>query len=86
MVGHITASELGQTLDQVELANGFANRFLFIHTVRAQSLPFGGSLTDADLEPWDTPSGTPWSSARGQGIVDMDEEARFRMAGGVSSP
>lgn len=76
MVGHITATELGQTLDQVELANGFANRFLIICTRRAQSLPFGGSLSDDELEPIGHAFADALDFGRSQGEVDMDQEAR----------
>lgn len=76
MVGHITATELEQGLDQVERANGFANRFLFICTRRAQSLPFGGTLEDADLKTLGHAVHNALDFARGQGILDMDEEAR----------
>jgi hypothetical protein len=76
MVGHITATELEQSLDQVERANGFANRFLFICTRRARSLPFGGSLADADLEPLGHAFRDALEFARGQGVLDMDAEAR----------
>jgi hypothetical protein len=51
LIGHITSEELSRELDRTEIANGFANRFLFVYVRRAQSLPFGGSLADEDLTP-----------------------------------
>jgi hypothetical protein len=51
LIGHITSEELSRELDRTEIANGFANRFLFAFVRRARSLPFGGSLADSDLDP-----------------------------------
>jgi hypothetical protein len=49
IVGHITSTELRSSLDQTEMANGFANRFLFACVRRSQLLPFGGSLDDGAI-------------------------------------
>ncbi|HEY1749580.1 MAG TPA: hypothetical protein VGG11_22825 [Xanthobacteraceae bacterium] len=46
IVGHITAEELKRYLDVTEMANGFANRFIFICAERSKILPFGGSRTE----------------------------------------
>ncbi len=46
-VGHITVDELRMELDRISIANGFANRFLFLCVRRSQPLPFGGSI-----DPW----------------------------------
>jgi hypothetical protein len=51
LIGHITSEELSRELDRTEIANGFANRFLFVYVRGAQSLPFGGSLADEILTP-----------------------------------
>jgi hypothetical protein len=42
IVGHITINELRRTMTEIEYANGFANRFLFVCAQRSKSLPFGG--------------------------------------------
>jgi hypothetical protein len=42
VIGHITATELRHHLTAVELANGFANRFLFLACRRVRLLPEGG--------------------------------------------
>ena len=39
LVGHITAEELRRTLDDTELSNGLANRFLFAAVQRSKLLP-----------------------------------------------
>ena len=43
IVGHITIYELLQLLSRVDIANGFANRFLWFAVRRQKSLPFGGA-------------------------------------------
>lgn len=39
LVGHITCEDLRRHLDDVEIANGFANRFLIVAVNRARELP-----------------------------------------------
>jgi hypothetical protein len=48
ILGHITKAELLRYLNDTEMANGFANRFLWVCTKRAQVLPEGGGLPDYD--------------------------------------
>lgn len=48
IVGHITADELKESLDRTEMANGYANRFLFAYVHRSQLLPLGGKRVDLD--------------------------------------
>lgn len=45
IIGHITKDELRRNLDEVETANGFANRFLWASVRRTRLLPEGGSLS-----------------------------------------
>jgi hypothetical protein len=51
MVGHITKSELLRLLNQTEIANGMANRYIPILVRRSKVLPDGGNFdpSDADL-------------------------------------
>ncbi len=49
MIGHITDFELLRTLNDTDMANGFANRFLWVLTERSKYLPSGGNLQPADL-------------------------------------
>ena len=51
IVGHITTVEVRRNLDETEMANGFANRFLWVLSRRSKLLPFGGNLDEADLNP-----------------------------------
>ena len=48
IIGHITAAELRECLDRTEMANGFANRFVFACVRRSKFLPFGGNLPEGD--------------------------------------
>ena len=45
IVGHITDEELIARLTDIELANGFGNRILFVSAKRARLLPSGGCLS-----------------------------------------
>jgi hypothetical protein len=51
LVAHITAEELQRALSDVDAANGFANRFLWVCAERQKQLPFGGKADRAELEP-----------------------------------
>jgi len=50
IIGHITKEELLRHIDGTELANGFFNRFMLVAVQRSKKLPFGGALTDCDLD------------------------------------
>jgi hypothetical protein len=50
MIGHITVDELRAILDRVALANGFANRVLWVCVQRRNVLPFGGNLDPQTIE------------------------------------
>jgi hypothetical protein len=49
IIGHITEEELRSCITRTEMANGFANRFLFALIKRSRDLPFGGNLTDSAI-------------------------------------
>jgi hypothetical protein len=44
IIGHITQEELRRSLNRTELANGFANRFMFICVRRSKLLPDGARI------------------------------------------
>jgi hypothetical protein len=50
IVGHITIDEFQARLDQISMANGFANRFLIVLVKRSKELPFPGRLDAAIAE------------------------------------
>ena len=49
IIAHITQDELRARITRTEMANGFANRFLFALIRRSKELPFGGDLSDSDI-------------------------------------
>jgi hypothetical protein len=50
IIGHITEDELRARLTRTDMANGFANRFLFTLVKRSKLLPFGGNLSEDDIQ------------------------------------
>jgi hypothetical protein len=46
IIGHVTETELTRYLNETELFNGFANRFLWLKVRRARWLPDGGGALD----------------------------------------
>lgn len=51
VLGHITLEELVKHLTETEMANGLANRFLWVLVKRSKLLPFGGEWHTVDLAP-----------------------------------
>jgi hypothetical protein len=49
IVGHITFEELQARLSEVEIFNGFSNRFLWVLARRSKRLPEGGNVPDEVL-------------------------------------
>jgi hypothetical protein len=50
IIAHITADETRARLSRTDMANGFANRFLFACVRRSKLLAHGGSANDAAIE------------------------------------
>jgi Protein of unknown function (DUF3987) len=50
IIGHIVRDELRREMTATEMANGFANRFLFVCAKRSKMLPEGGSVDDGALD------------------------------------
>jgi hypothetical protein len=76
VIGHITADELRRRLDRVELADGFANRFLFVCARRSKYLPEGGALAKEDRERLVEKLRSALEIARKIGRVQRDDKAR----------
>jgi hypothetical protein len=51
IVGHITRNELRRQICETDMANGLANRFLWLCVKRSKCLPEGGQLHNVDFEP-----------------------------------
>jgi hypothetical protein len=49
IVAHITEDELRARISRTDLANGFANRYLYALIKRSKQLPFGGDLPDSEI-------------------------------------
>jgi 5S rRNA maturation endonuclease (ribonuclease M5) len=75
IIAHITESELRRKLTRTELANGFANRFLFAKVRRSKKLPHGGSLDEAKLTRLGERVKAAIENARKIGRVVMTAEA-----------
>jgi hypothetical protein len=51
ILGHITTGELVKHLTETEMANGLANRFVWMLVKRSKRLPFGGEWHTVNLQP-----------------------------------
>ena len=51
IIAHTTDEELRARLTRIEMANGFANRFIFAKVRRSKLLPYGGHLDEQALDP-----------------------------------
>lgn len=51
VIAHVTRQELLRLLNDTEVSNGLANRFLFLCVRRSKSLPFGGNFDPAVFQP-----------------------------------
>ncbi len=75
IVGHITRDELRRTVAETEMANGFANRFLWMCVKRSKCIPQGTALSDSALEPYVTRLAAAADAARKVERVGLDAEA-----------
>jgi hypothetical protein len=74
IIAHITEDEARARLTRTEMANGFANRFLFCCVKRSKLLPHGGALAEADLINLRQRVKSAVEFARQVGRVKMTEE------------
>jgi len=74
LIGHTTRDDLARNLDRCDVANGFANRFLFVCVKRSKLLPHGGALPDSALESLKQEITSALSFARFQDRVVRDSE------------
>jgi hypothetical protein len=75
VIAHVTDDELRAKLTRTEMANGFANRFLFVRVKRSKSLPHGGHLADQALDQLGREVASALEKARTLGRVTMTREA-----------
>jgi Protein of unknown function (DUF3987) len=76
IIGHITRDELLRYLNSTEMANGFANRFLWICSRRSKRLPEGGQIQSVDFAPLIQRLSRAVAVARNAGELRRDENAR----------
>lgn len=81
ILGHITKAELLRLLDSTDIANGVANRFLWLCVRRSQYLPEGGRLPDDEAGALGRRIATALTSARQRGELRRDDAARSVWAG-----
>lgn len=75
IVGHITRDELRRHITETDMANGFANRFLWLCVGRSKCLPEGGNLDDQDLAPFVSRLRDAIDFASSCGLVRRNQEA-----------
>jgi hypothetical protein len=80
ILGHVTAEELRRRLDQTEIANGLANRFLFAWVERSKRLPNGGRLPIDELESLGIRVRDAINRARQLGLLTRSPQAEARWA------
>jgi hypothetical protein len=75
IIAHITEAEARSRLTRTDMANGFANRFLFCCVKRSKFLPHGGNLDDAEITRLGALVASAAAVARKIGRVRMTEPA-----------
>jgi len=75
-IGHITADELRASLDRISIANGYANRFIWLVVKRARVLPFGGAIQEEAILELGRRTHAAIEAARQVDHVEMTTEAR----------
>lgn len=76
IIAHITKNELLKLLNEGEIANGLANRFLFFWVARSKILPDGGNLDADDLNLMIQELKASIDFGKDCGPVSRDPEAR----------
>jgi hypothetical protein len=80
ILGHITKAELDRFLADTAVANGFANRFLWLCVKRSQLLPEGGEFDCIDFAPLSRHLTAIVETARRSGPMHRDPSLRDQWA------
>jgi len=75
IVTHITAAELKKLFDEVQLLNGFANRFLWVLVRRNNIIPFPKPIPEVELSVLRNQISDQIISAWKVGLVSLDPDA-----------
>lgn len=78
IIGHITPEELQREMTGTDLANGFANRFLFVAARRSKLLPHGGRVDPMALAGLSRAFGSALTTARTRTTLAWDAGAEAR--------
>jgi hypothetical protein len=78
VVAHVTLEELRARLTSLDIANGFANRFLFTCVRRSKKLASGGTLDEATRCTLGTKVEKALSSARTRSVLTRTPQAELR--------
>jgi Protein of unknown function (DUF3987) len=84
IIGHITQDELRAHLTRTDMANGFANRFLFALIKRSKLLPFGGALDDNEIRRLGNELQSIIAAVVGDPLNGVVPPPRLTMTGGAS--
>jgi hypothetical protein len=76
IVAHVTADELRSTLNQTEIGNGFANRFLWVWVERSKCLPDAPCVPARDLQALGERLRCAYQFAQGIREMKRDRQAR----------
>ncbi|MDB6117765.1 MAG: hypothetical protein JWO08_1546 [Verrucomicrobiaceae bacterium] len=76
LVSHCTSADIRKHLTDTDMANGFANRNLWILVNRSKLLPEGGNLDENALVPWVEQLKKAVQFAKTAGALQRDEAAR----------
>ena len=80
ILAHITVAELQRQLTTTDMANGFANRFLWVCAARSKCLPFGGVVDENALAKLAGRARQAIEFARNVGRVEFAHQARAEWA------
>jgi hypothetical protein len=75
IIGHITQTELLSILNEVESANGYANRFLFFVVKRSKLLPFGSEVPKVELGALQDRISSAIQFAKTKGVINFSIDA-----------
>jgi 5S rRNA maturation endonuclease (ribonuclease M5) len=80
IIGHITIDEVQKLLTSTDMANGFANRFIWICARRSKELPEGGDLDTVNFAPLLKRLRTAVTFGKGTGRMQRDAQAKAAWA------
>jgi len=80
IIGHITIDEVQKLLTSTDMANGFANRFIWICARRSKELPEGGDISSVNFAPLLKRLHSAVTFGKGAGRMQRDDQAKAAWA------